>query len=444
MYKLKEIASIIKGKLMGEDVSFTGVSTDTRTISPGDLFVALVGEKFDAHDFLEQAREKGAVAALISQDVKTTLPCIKVDDTLIALGELAAWHRDKFSIPVIGLTGSCGKTTTKNLLASILNEVGSTLSSVGNLNNMIGMPLTLMKLTHSDQFAVIEMGADHIGEIDYLSKISKPTVALITCVRPVHVETFGGVENIAKGKGEIYKNLAADGVAIINEDEPYAKEWRDLLSTQSILTFGLQSGHITAKNIHTNSDGLMSFSLCIGEDEFPVSLQLLGEHNVLNALAASAAAIAVGVPLPAIQAGLMNAQPEKGRLMRKRGYHGALILDDHYNSNPAALQAALSILAGFEGNKMAILGDMLALGDIAREQHELVAAWLEDAEVDYFFAYGDLMKEAVKAFGKNAQHFTSYELLADTVRPLLTSETTVLVKGSRGMKLENVVSRLME
>jgi UDP-N-acetylmuramoyl-tripeptide--D-alanyl-D-alanine ligase len=444
MYTLKQISPVLNGTLVGKDVTFTGVSTDSRTINPGELFVALVGEKFNGHEHLAQAQERGAAAALVSQPVPGGLPYVQVLDTLNALGALAAWHRDHFSIPVIALTGSCGKTTVKTMVASILQQVAPTLASIGNLNNAIGLPLCLLKLTSEHHYAVLEMGADHAGEIDYLCNLARPHIGLITCVRPVHVAGFGSVDEIAKAKSEIYQSLPKDGIAIINTDEKYSVAWHKLLPTQSIITFGLQGGMITAKNIHTNTHGHAGFTLCIGDEEFPVALQLLGEHNVLNALAAAAATWAAGVPMEAIQMGLSHAEPVKGRLMPRRGYRGSLILDDHYNSNPAALQAALTLLSGYPGKKMVILGDMLDLGPTELEVHADVANWLRDADVTQFYAYGNLMKQAVAAFGEGAQHFATHEALATAARSQLTEDSTVLVKGSRGMKMENVVVRLME
>ncbi|MFI4954765.1 MAG: UDP-N-acetylmuramoyl-tripeptide--D-alanyl-D-alanine ligase, partial [Gammaproteobacteria bacterium] len=439
MYTLKQISPVLNGTLVGNDVTFTGVSTDSRTINPGELFVALVGEKFNGHEYIAQAQERGAVAALVNQPLSAKIPYVQVGNTLTALGVLASWHRDHFSIPVIALTGSCGKTTVKTMIGSILQQMHPTLASIGNLNNAIGLPLSLLKLTQEHHYAVLEMGADHAGEIAYLCNLVRPQIALITCVRPVHVEGFGSLDGIANAKAEIYQSLPKDGVAIINQDEKYSAQWHALLPTQSIITFGLQGGMVTAKNIHINTQGYTGFTLCMGDEQFPISLRLLGEHNVLNALAAAAAAWGVGVPVEAIQAGLLHVQPVKGRLVPRPGQHGSLILDDHYNSNPAALQAALSILSGYPGTKIAILGDMLELGPTTQDIHEVVAEWLQDAGVQQFFGYGNLMKYAVQQFGPGAQHFATHEELTAAVLPLLAPEVTVLIKGSRGMKMENVV-----
>lgn len=443
MYTLKQISTVLQGTLIGKDVTFTGVSTDSRTINPGELFIALVGEKFDGHAYITQAEERGAAAVLVSRPVSITLPCVQVHDTLAALGALAAWHRTHFSIPFIALTGSCGKTTVKTMIASILEQVHPTLASLGNLNNAIGLPLSLLKLNTEHHYAVLEMGADHAGEIAYLCHLVQPQIGLITCVRPVHVEGFGSIEGIAKAKAEIYQSLPKDGIAIINEDEAYASQWRALLPTQSIFTFGLKGGMVTAKNIHSTAEGYTGFTLCMGEEQFPVSLHLLGEHNILNALAAAATTWAAGVPMEAIQAGLMRMQPVKGRLVPRSGLRGSLILDDHYNSNPAALQAAITILAGYPGTKIAILGDMRELGPTAQDIHKEVAIWLQDAGIEKLFAYGELMQHAVQEFGRGAQYFVTHAELIAAVRPLLGPEVTVLIKGSRGTQMENVVAGLV-
>lgn len=443
MYKLSQIAPLLKGKLTGNDSTFIAVSTDSRAINPGDLFVALVGEKFDGHRFIEEAKKRGAVGALISQPVDTDLPCIQVNDTLTALGELAAWHRQHFNLPVIALTGSCGKTTTKTLLGKILELVAPTLTSLGNLNNAIGLPLSLLRLNAEHKFAVLEMGADHAGEIAYLCKIAKPTETMITCVRPVHVKGFGSVDEIAQAKSEIYQGLAANGVAALNVDEPYFAQWKKLLPTQKIVTFGLQGGQVTAKNIHLDAQGHPIFTLCIDKQEVIVNLPLLGEFNVLNALAAAACAWMLQVPLAVIKQGLENAEPVKGRLVPKTGYKGALLLDDHYNSNPAALQEALKILATYPGKKLLAIGDMLELGNMEKSQHELAATWAKAAGVTGVFAFGNCTRFTVNAFGKGAQHFDTHAALAEALRAELDEHATVLIKGSRSMRMEEVVSKLL-
>jgi UDP-N-acetylmuramoyl-tripeptide--D-alanyl-D-alanine ligase len=443
MYTLKQITPIIHGTQKGQDVKFTGVSTDSRTINPGELFVALIGENFNGHDFIQAAADRGAIAALVSQPTDI-LPSIEVKDTLTALGQVAAWHRSHFDIPVIGLTGSCGKTTVKTMIGNILQQVAPTLISTGNLNNAIGLPLSLLKLTAEHQYAVLEMGANHIGEIAYLTELARPTIGLITCVRPVHVAGFGGITQIAQAKSEIYQNLPENGIAIINHDEPYAQEWHALLKTQSVITFGLQGGMVTARDIHADENGHMHFKLEVANEHLPISLQLLGEHNVLNALAAAAVAWVMGISLEAIQSGLAHMQPVKGRLVQRRAYQGALLLDDHYNSNPSALEAALMILARFPDPKILVMGDMLELGPTAEEQHRAMAQIAKRAGVAHVFGYGALTKGTVEVFGEGAQHFATHAELAEALRPLLTENTTVLVKGSRGMKLEKVVELLME
>jgi UDP-N-acetylmuramoyl-tripeptide--D-alanyl-D-alanine ligase len=339
--RLSEACERLHGALHGEDIRFRGVSTDTRTLQVGQLFVALRGPNFDAHQFLAQAADAGAVAALVEHDVAASMPFLKVSDTRAALGQLAASWRAQFSLPVIAVTGSNGKTTVKEMIAAILAKAGPVLATQGNLNNDIGVPLTLFDLGDAHRCAVIEMGANHPGEIASLCGIARPTIAAITLCAPAHLEGFGSVEGVAKAKGEIIAGLPGDGTAVLNADDPYLDLWRGLAGTRSVVTFGLGSGADVSARINGAADPDRSrFQLLTGQGEADIDMPLPGRHNIMNALAAAACTLAAGVALDAIRDGLNGMLPVKGRLVVKHLRSGARLIDDTYNANPSSLRAA--------------------------------------------------------------------------------------------------------
>jgi UDP-N-acetylmuramoyl-tripeptide--D-alanyl-D-alanine ligase len=420
-----------------KDVAFSGVSIDSRSIKPGELFIAITGEQFDGHDFIAQAKANGAVAVLVDRPT-AELPFLEVADTRLALGTAAAAWLRQLNIPVAAITGSNGKTTVKEMLASILRESFSVHWSQGNLNNDYGVPLTLLKLTPEHQCVVLEMGANHPGEIAYLTKLAPPNLALINNVFPAHTEGFGSVDSIARSKAEIYQGLAADGIALVNNDDHYANFWREIIGNKQILTFGLSSqADIWGKPLSPGQ-----FQLNTPQGSTNISLQLLGEHNVHNAVAASAAAYTWNVSLLAIKAGLEKMQPVKGRLALRKGRHGNWVIDDSYNANPASVMAAIRVLAGFPGVKILVLGDMRELGDETIKYHREVGQLARQYGINYLFAYGELSQYAVAEMGKQGYHFTSQQDLVGKLNEMLTSDTVVLVKGSRGMKMENVLVEL--
>lgn len=445
MFKLSQIAKILNGQLIGGDVSFATVSTDTRTIKPGELFVALKGPNFNANEFVAAAKEKGAAAAIVSETIQTDLPYIKVADTLKALGEFAAWHRQQFTIPIIGLTGSAGKTTTKTMLASILQECGNTMATAGTLNNDIGVPKTLLCLRPEHQYAVIEMGANHHGEIAYVANIAKPTVAFITNAGPVHLEGFGSVEGVAKAKAEIYQGLPSDGIIIINADEQFADYWHKLAGSHRVITFGRKNkADISAKNVMINAEGYAEFILVTPEGEAKITLAIMGEHNVMNALAAAAGALAVNASLTAIKAGLAKAQPVYQRLEIHTSKEGALIIDDSYNANPLGVTAAIKILAKKTGEKVLALGEMRELGPDAPQYHAQIGRTAKEMGVNRLYAYGNLTEFAVKEFGAQGINFAEQADLIKAIRAELQPNTTILVKGSLSTKMKNVVNALLK
>jgi UDP-N-acetylmuramoyl-tripeptide--D-alanyl-D-alanine ligase len=371
---------------------------------------------------------------------------VQVKDTRIALGEWAAFHRQQFQIPVIGLTGSCGKTTTKSMIAQILQQCGSTLATEGTLNNDIGVPKTLLGLNAEHQYAVIEMGANHHGEIAYVTAIAKPTVAFINNVAPAHLAGFGDLPGVARAKAEIFQALPKDGVVILNADDAFADYWRDLPTVKGhhTLTFGRkQPADVTARNLSFDAEGYPQFELVTPQGNTAIHLKILGEHNVMNALAATAAALAVGAPLTAIKAGLENAAPVYQRLVVHQGYQGATIIDDSYNANPLSMKAAIHILAQKKGEKILAVGEMRELGENAAQYHAEIGEEARRYKIDRLYAYGDLTAETVKAFGDQGYHFTDQASLIAALRPQLNSKVTVLVKGSLSTKMKNVVAALL-
>jgi UDP-N-acetylmuramoyl-tripeptide--D-alanyl-D-alanine ligase len=446
MMKLSDAATALRAELRGADASFSGVTTDSRNVSAGDLFVALVGEKFDGHDYLDVAAKNGAAAALVHQPVANPpLPLIVCKDTLAALGQLAGYWRGKFSLPLVALTGSNGKTTVKEMIASILrahcDNASAVLATEGNLNNHIGMPLTLLKLRASHRYAVIEMGMNHEGEITYLTQLAQPQVALVNNAQRAHVGEVGGIEAVARAKGEIFSGLDADGMAIINADDPSEPLWKSLARKYRILSFGLtQPADITAK-FQLNATGT-PMQIHTPRGNFSTLLMVPGEHNARNALAACAAAIALEIPLTAIAKGLSQFSGVKGRLQRKPGINGADIIDDTYNANPDSVQAAIAVLAKSSGKKILVLGDMGELGAEGVKLTEQIGLDAKKIGIDVLFTLGELSMNAARAFGIGAKKFADLDELIATLTPMLDAKTVVLVKGSRFMKMERVVEAI--
>ncbi len=444
--RLSQAAAAINANHQGADVEFRGVSTDTRNLQENNLFIALAGPHFDAHEFVAQAQAQGASAAMLAQPVATALPTLEVTDTRSGLASLAATWRRRFSIPVIAVTGSNGKTTVKEMIAAILNQIGPTLVTQGNLNNDIGLPLTLLRLDAMHRFAVVEMGANHLGEIACLTEIARPGVALINNAGPAHLEGFGSLEGVARGKGEIFAGLDAHGTAIINADDAFSDMWRDLIGKCHCLTFGLEArADVSADWDMNSSETRLNLHTPAGHIE--IRLALPGRHNVMNALAASAAALAAGAELADIKRGLETMQPVKGRLQIKLGLHGARVIDDTYNANPGSLSAALDVLAHSVIAKWLVLGDMAELGNDAQTLHAIAGQQARTLGIDRLFSVGDLSRLAAQSFGSSACHFaTQDELIAallDELNAVQPAAVAVLVKGSRSAGMERVVAALV-
>ena len=444
--RLGEIARIAQGQLLGTDREFNGVSTDTRTLKAGSLFVALSGPNFDGHNFIAAAAQKGAVAALVSKPVEASVAQVVVGNPLEALSAFAREWRRQFAIPVIGVTGSNGKTTTKEIIGAILSRLGSCLITRGNLNNHIGVPLMLLEMNASHRYAVIEMGANHIGEIAHLANIAEPTIGIVTNAGAAHLEGFGSLDGVAQGKGEMFKALPQNGVAVINADDKYASLWRDNRSADEVFTFGFeQPADFTAHKVQASGDEggfKIDFDLVTPMGTKAATLGLGGLHNLRNALGACAIATAAGATLDDLVNGLASVRAVAGRLELKPAINGAFIVDDSYNANPSSLKAGLDAFKSFGGARWLVLGDMMELGDSADELHAEVGRYAKQAGIARLFAIGQRSHFAVEAFGRGAQWFSDMDALIAEARSALAPGIAVLIKGSRSNRLERVTNAL--
>ncbi|WP_434457888.1 UDP-N-acetylmuramoyl-tripeptide--D-alanyl-D-alanine ligase [Stutzerimonas urumqiensis] len=445
-WQLSHVAGPLGGRLAGTDATFTAVGTDSRTVRPGDLFVALTGPRFDGHDYLADVASKGAVAALVERACPDiAIAQLVVPDTRVALGQLGALNRDAFAGSIAAITGSSGKTSVKELLASILRAAfgeRTVLATRGNLNNELGVPLTLLELSPTHRAAVIELGASRVGEIAYTVGLTRPHVALINNAGSAHVGEFGGPEKIVEAKGEILDGLDADGVAVLNRDDPAFDTWKARAGGRKLVSFGLESplADFYAGSIAYDLRGCPNFTLMGSAGSARVQLNLLGRHNVANALAAAAAAHALNVSIDHIVSGLESLQPVKGRAVAEMTAGGVRLIDDSYNANPASMCAAVDVLAGFTGRRVLALGDMGELGEWAEQGHRDVGAYAV-GKVDALYAVGPLMRHAVEAFGAGGRHFTDQSMLIAALQAE-RGATTILVKGSRSAAMDKVVAAL--
>ena len=446
-FRLSELAALIPAVLRGDDATIGGVGIDSRTLQPGSLFVALQGPRFDGHDYLDQAAEKGAVAALVSHRVSDRIACLEVRDTRAGLGSVAAAWRKRSRARVVAVTGSNGKTTVKEMLAAILSREGETLATRGNLNNDIGLPLTLCRL-QDEAYAVVELGANHPGEIDYLSRIARPDIAIITNAGRAHLEGFGSVEAVARAKAEILNGLDDTGVFIFNADDEQAPLWHGLARGVRQLSFGVRrpadvTSAADSLKLHWDSKGFRSeFEVRSPRGVLQVSMALTGEHNRMNALAAIAAAQALGIPDEHIRQGLASVKPVAGRLVPRATPGGVRVVDDSYNANPDSVRMAVEVLCQAPGRKLLVLGDLGELGEAAAELHRELGIFACARGVDMIFTCGELSEMAARAFGEGGHHFESQEALLEVLQALLRPEDTVLVKGSRAAAMERVVEVL--
>jgi UDP-N-acetylmuramoyl-tripeptide--D-alanyl-D-alanine ligase len=441
-----DAARVLGGQLTGGDLGYGVVSSDSRTLPPGSLFVALRGPNFDGADFVAAAAARGAVAALVERRLSAPLAQIVVPDALQALQRLASAWRAEFQAPIVGVAGSNGKTTAKTMTGAILSRMGPCMATQGNLNNHIGVPLTLMRLDPTHRSAVVEMGANRIGDVAELVKIAAPTIGLITNAGAEHLDGFGDLDGVAKGEGEMVAGLAPEATAIINADDPYAGYWRSVAGTRRIATFGAHSSadfrakdavlSIERGEFHTR------FTLACPLGERAIVLQAGGAHNIANALAAAAAAGAAGASLEHIALGLADFRAVSGRLQLKAGPRGSWIIDDSYNANPSSVRAALEVLRSLPGATWVVLADMAELGEQTADMHAHVGSYARDCGVKRLFALGTLSSRAVETFGPGGEWFADPNALIRRLQAELSSGVTVLVKGSRVNRLERVVQAL--
>ena len=443
---LGQAATVLSGELLGQDLTIDAVTTDTRKITAGCLFVALKGERFDAHDFAEQAKAAGAGALLVSRRLDIDLPQLIVIDTRLAFGELAAWVRQQVPARVVALTGSSGKTSVKEMTAAILSQCGNTLYTAGNLNNDIGVPMTLLRLSKEHDYAVIELGANHQGEIAWTVDLTRPEAALVNNLAAAHLEGFGSLEGVAKAKGEIYQGLPADGIAIMNADNNDWLNWQSIIGDRKTWRFSPNAANsdFTATNIHVTSHGT-EFTLQTPTGSVDVLLPLPGRHNIANALAAAALSMAVGATHEAIKAGLKDLEAVPGRLFPVQLAENKLLLDDSYNANVGSMTAAVQVLSEMPGYRIFVVGDMAELGDESEVCHAQVGEAAKASGIDCVLSVGHLSQVISQSSGVG-EHFAAKAALISRLKTLIEEHqiVTVLVKGSRSAAMEEVVHALQE
>ncbi len=446
-FSVSEAAKILQGEAVNGDVHFNAVSTDSRTLDGEALFVAIPGEHFDGHDYVETAARQGAVAALVDREVESEIPQIIVADVRLALLQLAGAWRSKSDAVVIALTGSNGKTTVKEMLAAILSLQGSVLATIGNLNNEIGVPLTLTRI-QDQEFAVIEMGANHAGEIHQLSVAASPDVALLNNAGRAHLEGFGSLQGVARSKGEIVDGLSPDGIFVCNGESQWLPLWRELAGDHQVITFGQTEAcdvHLE-KNSSTaqwNESGFeQQFDVHTGTQRFPVQLPLAGEHNRLNALAAVAVCVALKIDHTLIHDGLKSIRPVPGRLFPCRSASGVRIIDDTYNANPDSVTAAIAVLGSFSAHRVLVLGDLAELGGDVKAIHADLGRVAAERGIDRLYTLGPMSAAAAAAFGDNGFAFNDIDELNNALQSQLDDQHIVLVKGSRAARMERIVEAL--
>lgn len=435
---LSDVAVILGCPPPVRDVALENVATDSRKVHYGTLFAALPGSQVDGHDFAGSAVKLGAVALLVNRPLDLEAPQLVVDDVLLALGELAGMLRSRLNPRVVGITGSNGKTTVKEMVSSILGMENDVLSTQGNFNNELGLPLSLFELEQKHRYAVLEMGASKPGDIAYLAGIAQPDVGLVTNIGPAHLRGFGSIEGVARTKGEIYSALPADGVAIINADESWADLWNKMNSAGRVMTFGCRSN----ADVQLCEEGAANPRIQTPAGEFVPRLSLPGRHNLVNAAAATAVALSLGIELDQVKQGLESVKPVPGRLNLLRTEAGWTVIDDTYNANPASLYSALQVLAAMQGTPWLVLGDMKELGHDSRKMHREVGEAARAMGVRRLFAIGEMSVYTAEAFGSGAQHFSNREDLAEELCNCLYPDVNCLVKGSRSMGMEAIVATI--
>lgn len=429
----------------GEAVPLRGAAIDSRRVKNGDLFVAVRGEQVDGHDFIESAAERGAVAALVEREVDAPIPCLVVPRVLEALAQVARANREQFSGLVIAITGSCGKTSVKNICRAVFTQEGATVATEGNYNNEIGVPLTLTGLSDATRYAIVEMGATGRGDVAYLCDLAKPQISTVLNAMEAHLDGFGSVADVASVKAEIFDGLGRGGLAILNIDSPWADLWRERIQNAgvSVVAWSLSNdADVTARQVEDRGIEGSTFELTIRGESRLVRFPLPGRHNIGNALAAAGLATAAGLAIDPIACGLERAEGEAGRLRPERLADGTLLIDDSYNANPGSVRAAIDVLAGRSGRRLLILGEMLELGEDSAPMHAEMGARAAERGIDSFVGVGPALKPAVEAFGAVGHWVAVQSELEDDFPTLLADHDTILVKGSRGAAMERVIEGL--
>ncbi|MDF2529394.1 MAG: murF [Gammaproteobacteria bacterium] len=445
MMSLGQLSKAIGAEYYGKDIPMTGVSIDSRSLKPGEMFVAVKGEHMDGHQYAEQAIKAGASALMTDHRLDLGVPEIVVKDTLLGLGQLANTWRKQFNIPVIGLTGSYGKTSTKELIAAILSQIAPTLATVGNLNNAYGVPLTLLRLRPEHKFAVIEMGTNSRGEIAYVTKIAEPSICLITSIGACHLEGLGSLEGVSSEKSDIFLGLPPNGVAVVNTDERFAESWSKKIDKRHKVTYGLHhKAEVMAQHVHFGPEGA-SFDLLSPIGNQAVAIPLIGEHVVYNALAAAAASLAAGASLQDVAKGLALVSPVKGRFNPHTLRNGTILIDDTYNASFDAVENAIKTLSHFPGKKIFVMSNMRELGQYAAEYHSKMGKLAKDANIDLLFLFGEkhLIDHTLAACDARARYFSTKAELIMALKPELGPDTMVLVKGSRSNAMEDIVNNIL-
>lgn len=443
---LAQLSRNLGGELSGGDVMFSNVSTDTRSLQCGDLYLALVGENFDGNAFVTEAESRGACAAVTSRESKSSIPTLLVEDTHIALGEIANLTRRSSAAAVVALTGSQGKTTVKEMLHAILSSSAECLATAANLNNTIGVPLTLLQIEEQHEFVVVEMGANSAGEIAFSVAATEPNIALITNASAAHIEGFGSLQGIVEAKGEIIDGLRSDGVMVLNADDAHVKDWAQRAEGKKVIRFSMDNGagdaHYFASDIEDLADGTSRFNLNTPAGSQQIETNFLGRHNVLNAVAAAAAAMEAGASIQDVRKGLSSVGPVAGRLAPLAGLNGCRILDDSYNASPGSFFAAIDVLSACEGQKILVMGDMKELGEETDSAHRSVGEYAAAASIDALWATGEKSKLAVQAYQGSGKHYETKDALIAALQDEAGSDLTILIKGSRGAQMNQVVTAM--
>ncbi|MBQ4851911.1 UDP-N-acetylmuramoyl-tripeptide--D-alanyl-D-alanine ligase [Pseudoalteromonas sp. MMG012] len=442
------LANVLNASFDGENRAVGNINTDTRTITNNDVFLALRGPNFDGHKFVRQAQEKGAIAVIVDTLTECDIPQFVVQDTRLALGELGKAVMSQVAPKTIAITGSVGKTTVKEMCAAVLSRRGNVLATAGNFNNDIGVPLTLLRLNEAHEYAVIELGANHIGEIAYTTALTQPDVAVVCNVAPAHIEGFGSIEGVGQAKGEIYSGLKSHGVAVINCDSEFASMWQDSIVGKEQVRFSLSEQlDVWVEDVVLDNMAHASFLLCSPTDKVSVTLPLPGEHNVMNAVICAALTMQLGASLSDVAEGISHMNAPKGRVNLIKVHETLTVIDDTYNANVHSVKAAIDLLTKMPGYHIFALGDMGELGEQSREYHEEVGVYAQQKGINELLTLGVLSRYASDVFEDNGKHFSTREHLLQAVKHSLATRQehcTVVVKGSRSSRMELLVAELVD